>query len=167
MERYAAGDDGAFAAVFDAVSPPVYRLAAGMLRDRALAEDIVQLTFLNMHRARGTFVEGGNVLTWAKFIARRLVIDAIRLRVRDGRWTAADIEEAQARPPSPDEGVVAAETAGSIRAALAGLPASQQAVVELRAQGLSLAEMAKALGTSVLAVKLRIHRALQGLRAHK
>lgn len=46
---------------------------------------------------------------------------------------------------------VAAEIAGSIRTALAGLPASQQAVMAFRAEGLSLLDMAKALGTTVIA----------------
>ncbi len=164
MERYARGDDRAFVEVYEALATPLYRLAVRALRDRALAEDIVQMTFLNIHRARGTFVEGGSVLPWAKCIARRLVLDALRGRARDRRWTSADIEGNHARVTPPDERVAATDTAHSIQAALARLPASQKEVLELRAQGLSLVVMARVLRTTVVAVKLRIHRALLALR---
>ncbi len=164
MERYASGDDRAFADVYDALKAPLYRLAARTVRDRALAEDVVQQTFLNLCRARGSYVKGSPVLPWAKKMTRNLALDALRGRARAGRWTREDMRDSHARPTPPDERLAAVEMAGSIRAALAGLPRSQKAVLELRAQGLSLLAMASMLGTTVIAVKLRIHRALLAIR---
>src|SRR5262245_4177870 len=84
-ERTANGDDDAFGAVYDAVAPRVHALALRALGDRMLAEDVVQQTLLNVHRARGAFVPGSPVMPWAYAIARRLIIDAIRRRKRDQR----------------------------------------------------------------------------------
>lgn len=164
MERYARGDDRACVEVYELVKPPLYRFVVMRLRDVSLAEDIVQQTFLNIHRARGKFVEGGKVLPWAKTIACRLGVDATRARDRDGRWTEADIEECHGRPPGPDEEAAADEELATIRAAFSQLRPSQKVVLDYRARGLSLVEMAKALHTTVIAVKLRMHRATQRLR---
>ncbi len=61
MDRYAAGDDSAFEAIYDAVAPRVaWRWRS--LGDRTLAEDIVQQTLLNIHRARGAFMPGAPLM---------------------------------------------------------------------------------------------------------
>ncbi len=75
-------DELAFAELYDAIAPPIRWLANRAIRDPALAEDVVRQTFLHMHRCRGTFVTGSEVLPWAKSIARRLVLDALRRRAR-------------------------------------------------------------------------------------
>jgi RNA polymerase sigma-70 factor (ECF subfamily) len=168
MERYARGDDTAFAAVYDAVAPSILRYALRALSDPSQAEDIVQLTLLRMHRARGRFIAGAQVLPWAYTIARRLILDARRRRRRDERLRlkqlATELEREGA--PAPDAELVAAETATALAAAFGRLPAAQRASFELlRRDGLSLAQAAHALGTTVTAVKLRLHRATEALRA--
>src|SRR6478735_49383 len=55
MERYAAGDDAAFAQVYDEVAPRLMRHLRRHVACRAVVEDLVQQTFLQMHRARGRF----------------------------------------------------------------------------------------------------------------
>jgi len=167
MERYATGDDLAFSAVYDAVAPRVFALAARSLGDRTLAEDVVQQTLLNIHRARGAFVPGAPLMPWAYAIARRLIVDTIRRRRRELRLVEGGPrpDHRQRRPTMPDEELMACETAGSLRLALAELPGSQQAVLHLRGEGLPLATMATTLGTTVTAVKLRLHRAMSSLRS--
>jgi RNA polymerase sigma-70 factor, ECF subfamily len=166
MDRYAAGDELAFGAVYDAVAPRVFALAVRALGDHTLAEDVVQQTLLNIHRARGAFVPGSPLMPWAYAIARRLVVDAIRRRRRELRLVQdGQPPDQRPRPTTPDEELVASQTAGSLRVALAELPGSQQAVLHLRGEGLPLATMATALGTTVTAVKLRLHRAMSSLRS--
>jgi RNA polymerase sigma-70 factor (ECF subfamily) len=166
MERYARGDDLAFAAVHDAVAPRVLALATRALGDRMAAEDLVQQTLLNIHRARGTFVPGAPLMPWAYAIARRLIVDAIRRRRRELRLARCEgSPERLPRPATPDEDLMAHETAGSLRATFAALPGSQQAVLHLRGEGLTLSTTAAALGTTVTAVKLRLHRAMASLRS--
>src|SRR5262249_22057207 len=168
MERYARGDDAAFGAVYDAVAPSIYGYALRSLSDPSQAEDIVQFTLLRMHRARGSFIAGAQVMPWAFTIARNLILDARRRRRRDERLRekqlATEIDPGGEAPP--DEELVAAETATALATAYGRLPATQRRTYELlRRDGLSLAQAALTLGTTVTAVKLRLHRATEALRA--
>jgi RNA polymerase sigma-70 factor (ECF subfamily) len=166
MERYAGGDDLAFEAVYDAVAPRVRALAIRSLGDRTLAEDVAQQTLLNIHRARGAFAPGSPLMPWAYAIARRLIVDAVRRRRRELRLAEREgCPDRRRRPATPDEELMAYETASSLRTVFAALPGSQQAVLHLRGEGLPLSTMAEALGTTVTAVKLRLHRAMGSLRS--
>ena len=169
MERYAAGDDAAFAAIYDALAPRLFGYLVRQTRDVARAEDLVQQTLLHMHRARGSFIAGAQVTPWAFAIARRLLIDGFRRGKREVlRATDDEASEdvAIATDPSADDLVQAQQTARRIQRELARLPETQRVAFELIKQdGLSLAEAAEVLGTTVAAVKLRAHRAYEALRA--
>ncbi len=165
MERYARGDDGAFATLFEELAPRLKALATRELGDAALAEDVVQQTFLNVHRARGMFVAGAEVLPWAYAIARRLAMDELRRRARAKRIVGSERPAPGDGGARPDEEVAAQQTASRLERAFAALPESQQRVFRLRRHGLSIAEVAGMLGTTIPSVKLRLHRAAVALRA--
>jgi RNA polymerase sigma-70 factor (ECF subfamily) len=170
MDRYADGDAAAFAEVYDLLAP---RLAAFFHRrtpDAAAAEDLTQQTLLNMHRARQSFVRGSGVTPWAFAIARRLLIDAHRRRRNEVLLEpgAAEAQEDQRPAPDgvPDEVVSSHQMAARARAELARLPEPQRAAYQLvREEGLSLAEAAEVLGTTQAAVKQRMFRVSEALRA--
>ena len=167
MERYARGDDAAFSELYDLLAPRLLRYLTRQTRNTARAEDVLQQTFLRIHRARGRFLAGAAVVPWAMAIARRLFIDD--LRHRDDRAARSLEDEPHLDPPDPAPSavdlVVASELAARIRRELAKLPIAQREAFELIKQdGLSLAEAAGVLGTTVTAVKLRAHRAYQALR---
>jgi RNA polymerase sigma-70 factor (ECF subfamily) len=172
MNRYAEGDDSAFAAVHRAVAERLYAFLARMARSPVLADDLLQETFLRMHRARGSFVRGARLLPWCYAIARNVCIDHARQRaVRKER--AIGNEEGEAvfdQPTGPDADgeqlTMAAELAEIVEAALAKLPHNQrEAFVLLRYEGLSVADAAAVLGTTEGAVKLRAFHAYEALRA--
>ncbi|HEX4516284.1 MAG TPA: RNA polymerase sigma factor [Polyangiaceae bacterium] len=164
MDRYALGDAAAFEIVYDRLAPRLMPMLVSLTRDGALAEDIVQQTFLQMHCARETYVRGADASPWAFAIARRLAIDVFRKRRReilceDG---AADVE---ASGGSPEETLRARRAASSIARALAALPPGQRDAFELtKLEGLTLVESAARLGKTVLALKLGVHRASTTLR---
>jgi RNA polymerase sigma-70 factor (ECF subfamily) len=166
MERYARGDDGAFAQVYDALAPRLYGYLLRQTRDRGRAEDIVQQTMLQIHRARDRFIPGAEVMPWAFAIARRLLVDEVR---RSRRVILSDDGEQDAGLsllPMADDMVSAGELAERIQRVLAELPSSQRVAFELiKQEGLTVAEAAQVLGTTVAAVKLRAHRAYEALRA--
>ncbi len=168
MDRYAAGDDAAFGEVYDEIAPRIYAFLMRQTRDAARAEDVLQQTLLKMHVARGSFLPGAPVLPWAYAIARRLLIDSGRRGRRevltsDGEGPADDVPASGARA---DDLVAAQELAGLVRAELARLPEAQRVAFELvKQEGLSMAEAAEVLGTTVSAVKLRAFRAYEALRA--
>jgi RNA polymerase sigma-70 factor (ECF subfamily) len=167
MERYAAGDDAAFADLYDSLASQLYSYLVRQTRNRAHAEDLVQQTFLQVHRARGTFIPGSEVRPWIFAIARRLMIDDLR---RKRRETNHQQEELQAGDRDavdrPDQELVARRLADRLHQALLKIPESQRTAYTLtKQQGLSLVEAAQVLGTTVTAVKLRTHRAVEALRA--
>ncbi|HYQ04386.1 MAG TPA: RNA polymerase sigma factor [Polyangiaceae bacterium] len=167
MERYAQGDESAFASVYDSVAPRVHAYLIRQTRDRAVADDLLQQTLLQIHRKRGTYVAGLPVLPWAFAIARRLYIDECRRRKTDALWSARDVGEDDRRASAlPDDEFATREAARLVEAELARMPGNQRVAFELlKVDGLSHQEAAQALGTTVNAVKLRAFRAYSAIRA--
>ncbi|MCC6159682.1 MAG: RNA polymerase sigma factor [Deltaproteobacteria bacterium] len=159
MERYADGDEAAFAALYAELRPVI----AGRLMRKAgveLAEDIVQATFLKLHAHRANYRTGTAVLPWVFTIADRLLIDAFRKRGRD-----------PARPSDelPDPGAWDAHVdpflSEAVRAAIETLPEYQRVVVVMHVfEGLDLHEVAERLGLEPTTVRVRKHRAWASLR---
>src|SRR6476646_11279917 len=75
MNRYADGDASAFPILYDAIAARIEGLVRRRTRDPSRIDDIVQQTFERIHRARGTFIPGSDVLSWAFKIARNLCLD--------------------------------------------------------------------------------------------
>jgi RNA polymerase sigma-70 factor, ECF subfamily len=165
MERYAAGDDRAFSAVYDLLAP---RLMRYLLRTQGPADaaDLLQETMLHVHRARSDFIAGAAVAPWALAIARRLLADQRRKRDRGPTAHGALPETQAAELPSPEDVLQGRELTEWFESTLAELPPGQRAAFELvRGEGLSFMQAARVLGTTVGAAKLRLHRAYDTLRA--
>jgi RNA polymerase sigma-70 factor (ECF subfamily) len=167
MDRYARGDDQAFAEVYDAVAPRVHAYLLRQTKNRVSADDLLQQTLLAMHRHRGSYASGLPVLPWAFAIARRLFIDEYRRRRTDALWSARHVaDEDRVASSFPDDEMASRQTAEQVRAALARLPETQRAAFDLlRVEGLSHDQAAQVLGTTVAAVKLRAFRAYCAIRA--
>jgi RNA polymerase sigma-70 factor, ECF subfamily len=167
MDRYARGDDAAFADVYDAVAPRIHAFLLRQVRDRVSADDLLQKTLLQMHRKRGTYVAGLAVMPWAYAIARRLCIDEFRRRKTDMLWSARAILEGDRVALSlPDDHALSRELAELVEAELSRMPETQRVAFELlRIDGLSHDEAAQVLGTTVSAVKLRAFRAYTAIRS--
>lgn len=169
MERYACGDDAAFERLYDAVAPRLFSYLLRQTRDRGRAEDLLQQTLLHMHKARGTFLPGAEVMPWAFAIARRLLVDHVRKDRRDRMIAAAEMIVAAGLVSSAgvaaDDLVHARQVERRVQEVLLALPDTQRVAFELVKQdGLSHAEAAQVLGTTVAAIKQRTHRAYTALR---
>ena len=106
MERYARGDEAAFGELYDAIAPRLLGFLRKATRDAFAAEDLMQLTLLHMHRARGSFIPGAPVLPWAFAIARRLMTDHARRRRVEQRLfsEAAADDDRMAHEPTASDG---------------------------------------------------------------
>ncbi len=165
MDRYAAGDDEAFAVVYDALAPRLHAYLLRHTRNSADAADLLQQTMLHIHRGRGVFISGAEVAPWAFAIARRL-LSRTRRRVPILRADEELLDGRASDAPRADDLVHAQELAARVDHALSELPTSQRQAFELtKKHGLSLVQAAQVLGTTVCAVKLRIHRAYGAIRA--
>lgn len=166
MDQYAGGEEGAFVDLYDELAPRLHRFALRWTGNRSTAEDAVQQTLLQIHCARHRFVRGGAVLPWAYAIARRLLIDLDRHRVRealrdDGVRSSGDPTPA----PSQEEALHRRRAAAEARRDLELLPSGWREAFELvKVEGLSVAETAEVLGITRGMVKIRTHRAAVALR---
>jgi RNA polymerase sigma-70 factor (ECF subfamily) len=165
MERYAAGDDGAFSELYDALAPRLLAFLQRQVRDTSRAEDLLQQTMLQIHTARGRFLPGAEVLPWAFAIARRLVIDGYRRRKHEVPTDSDPAGEATAPHQPADERLHSLRLARDVERELARLPEAHRVAFELvKKDGLSMKEAAQVLGTTATAIKLRAHRAYVALR---
>jgi RNA polymerase sigma-70 factor, ECF subfamily len=165
MARYSGGEDKAMGELYDRLAPRLYQFLLRRLRHQAEAEDVLQQTFLQIHRARGTFVSGSRVAPWAFVICRRLLVDRVRSRGSRESKASQELDEKMVDPRGDIESMVYARELGEQAAkVLDALPAAQRhAFVMLRIDQLSVVEAADVLGVSVSAVKLRAHRAYVAL----
>lgn len=172
MQRYCDGDAGAFRELYALVAPRLLGYLLKMARDRAVADDLLQQTFLKVHRARAAYVRGADPLPWIYSIAHRTFIDHTRkhkravVRVGEGdelpEVAAAITGESDDRR---DDGRADPEAVAAALDALAELPAPQrEAVVLTKLDGKSVAEAAEIAGTTVGAMKVRAHRGYEALR---
>jgi RNA polymerase sigma-70 factor, ECF subfamily len=167
MNRYATGDDAAFGDLYDSLAPRLYRLALAKVKDKTRAEDLVQQTLLQMHRARGRFVKGSMVTPWAFAILNRLFIDQVR-RKHVELFTSSGNDDTRhpSDKPGPEESAYRREVERLVQEQLTNLSPQQQCAFELVFFGqMSHGEAAESLGTTVASVKLRIQRATQALRS--
>ena len=170
MAAYVAGDGRAFEQLFARLAPRLHRFFQRSFRSEATADDLLQKTFLKLHRARDTYKPDMRVAPWAFAIAARVRLDEFRRRKRlaeDGDEEAlARADEAQAAEARErDESAIDGDTADAVRRAVDALPESQRVVIHLnRFEGMTFAEIARVLGTTEGAIKLRAFRAYGALR---
>lgn len=170
MQRYCDGDASAFRELYSLVAPRLLGYLMKMARSRAVADDMLQLTFLKVHRARAAYVRGADPVPWMYSIAHRTFIDETR-RVKRAIVQSAgeDVPEIAAaitgESADQREEPIDSELARSALDALAKLPEQQrEAVVLTKLDGKSVAEAADIAGTTVGAMKVRAHRGYEALR---
>lgn len=164
----AAGDASALSDIYDRHSSAVFGLAIHMTRDRGLAEDIVQETFVGLWRHAAEFdPDRASLRAWIMSIAHNGAIDIIRRR--RGLTVSLDSEEGvmNALPPSADVWpcVVERHDAVVVRNALATLPENQRRSIELAYfRGMTQQEIAVETGAPLGTVKGRVRLGLVRLR---
>lgn len=164
MAAYVGGDRSAFAELFSRYGPRLQRL---MQRDMSRAEDahdLVQQTFLQLHRARNDFRVGAKLRPWLFTIALNLKRQHFR-RLGRRPESSLDAEDGGIEPVAPRGNPEARVGDVQLRAALQKLPDAQREVIVLHwFEGLSFREIATAVGASQSAVKVRAHRGYNKLR---
>lgn len=150
-------EPAAFEAVLNPLMLPAYRLAYGMLRDRAEAEDAVQEAALRAWRHRRTFREGMQMRPW--FFA--IVANQCRTARRRPWWSVVRAPE----PRRAADGAGDPEGAIDVRRALRRMAHEERLVVVLRYYvDLDYAEIAETLGITEQAARSRTQRAVRRLR---
>jgi RNA polymerase sigma-70 factor (ECF subfamily) len=176
------GREDAFRELVRRYERPVFSLIYRMVRDREVAEDLSQETFIKVLNHIDRYRPEFKLSSWLFKIANNLTIDHLRKRQLrtvsiDGSPHAATAAEAEAssfdvetRGESPLEELESREVGSAIERAIAGLRPEYRACILLRhVEGRSYEEIAATLDLPLGTVKTYIHRArheLRGVLAH-
>jgi RNA polymerase sigma-70 factor, ECF subfamily len=163
----AAGDQQAFASLYDRLAPQVLGVALRVLRDRALAEEVAQEVFVEIWRKADRFdPDRGTAAGWVATLTHRRAVDRVRseqaARDRDDRVQRRDSVRAF---DEVSDAVGQRLDHWQVRQALAGLSERQREAVELAYfQGHTYREVAHVLGIPEGTAKSRLRDALLRLR---
>lgn len=156
LTRVARQDRDAFHRFYDAYADRVLRYALTLLRNRHLAEEVVQETMLAVWSGAAGFTGRSRVSTWVFGIARNQAFNLLRREKRGGRRPAEDFIL-----PDPSDGI---HQERRVLEALETLPEAQREVVFFTFyEGLSYAQIAGILGVPEGTVKSRMHHAKKRL----
>jgi RNA polymerase sigma-70 factor (ECF subfamily) len=166
LDRIRRGDTEGAAELFERYAPALLRFADRMLSDRASAEEVTQEVFVKVISRAHQYDGRAGVASWLFAIAANACRDRRR---RDRRAAVVPLEaapEPRDRSESVEAVIASTQRRRAVREALAELSEEQrEALVLARYHGMPYAEIARTLGISVGAVKTRIFRAVESLKA--
>src|SRR3954470_10051685 len=181
------GDETVFGTIVDAWSPGLMRMAQMFVRDRAVAEEVVQETWVAVIRGIDRFEGRSSLKTWiyrilmntAKTRGQResrsipfsaaarddeAAVDPDRFLGPDHRW-AGGWMLGPSEWQTPEEELLQGETRDAILAAIEELPESQRAVITMRdVEGFGPEEVAETLGITDGNQRVLLHRARSKVR---
>jgi RNA polymerase sigma-70 factor (ECF subfamily) len=163
VARRTAGEEIDFEALYRTSRDDVYAYIAGLVHDRAAAEEVTAAAFERALTRRSSYKAGrGSPRAWLFGIARNAAYDELRRRRRTEPM--ADPEER--RPPGGDSTAEVALRRAALAAGLARLSPEERELVGLRFEaGLTGAEVGTVLGISESNVGTRLSRVVAKLRA--
>lgn len=168
MRAYQSGDGAAFNRLYAALGPVLRRYLRSVARDETRVDDLVQETFLQIHRARRTYNPERPVIPWALAIARHVFLMECRVRKRKYDPAAVEFDEEvsfadSGLERSAESSMMARD---QVRRGLASLtPGARRVVMMHHVQGWSFREIGERLGINSTAAKLRASRGMNALRS--
>jgi RNA polymerase sigma-70 factor (ECF subfamily) len=172
LGQYLAGDQSAISQLIDRHSHRVRDYIRMMVKDRDLADDILQETLIKVVRVidEGRYTDSGKFLSWVLRIAHNQVIDYFRQQKQQKQLTEADagydvLGTLRFAEPTVEDRMVSEQIAADLRNLVEELPAEQREVVKMRYYAnLTFKEIAEATDVSVNTALGRMRYALINLR---
>jgi RNA polymerase sigma-70 factor, ECF subfamily len=160
LRQVATGDQAAFGVLYDEYSTSVYNYLLRLVRERPIAEDLLQEVFLALWQGAKNFQERAKVKTWLLRIAHHQAVSWLRrnrlVSVYEELETTEDFQI--------EEQMVEAWEADQARRALDQLSPKHRAVIELAfVHNLAYADIAMVLDCPIGTIKSRMSYALQHL----
>jgi len=164
--RFRSGDSNALARIYADHRQNLLRLAAGLLNQTSLAEDIVHDVFVQLAKSPEKVRLRGNLKS---FLATCVVNRVRNANKAAHRWRRGGLDEAgvvASDQPGPERWIIASERLIRLNDALAELPYEQREVVLLHLQGgMKFRDIAKSQGVSIDTVRSRYRYGLEKLRS--
>ncbi len=163
VQRAQQGDEAAFEQIYTALYAPLFRFVLVRTKDRDLAEDITQNTFIKFLSTLPTF-EGSAPLPYLHTVARNAIIDHYRKKQPDfddeALWALASTA------PTQEEVLVLGEEVATVVGALTQLSPTEEAAVRLKyLDGLETSEVAQYLDKTEEAVRQLLSRGVRRIRS--
>ena len=169
VERTLGGDRDAFGVLVRRYERLVFRIVGGFLRNHQDVEDVAQEAFLRAFEGLQGFRAGAPFGPWIAQIATRVCYDRLRQRQRRGGVAWEDLSPAEQSAAQDLAGGSSQTDRTAVRdlldRAMAFLPPKDRMVLILAdALEFSGSEVARAMGCSAVAGRIRLHRARRVLR---
>jgi RNA polymerase sigma-70 factor (ECF subfamily) len=168
IERLKRRDPQALAELYDLYGRLAYSLVLRVVRDKAIAEDLVQETFLRVwNRVHSIDADKGAIGPWLLAVARNRAIDYLRSSEGRDRNVAVEWDEADHAPlyREMEAGILLSDQVRRVKAAMQKLSPNHRIVMELAYfEGLSQSEMSAKMGQPLGTIKTWVRTALQSLR---
>jgi len=168
MSAYVKGDRQAFMQLFSSLAPRIHRFFLASFRSAAIADDLLQTTFLLVHRGRQSYRAGEALRPWIFRIAANVRTDEFRRRARTQQPLQPlheTSDEKLAAPVDTQHVAAADEEAQHIRTALDALPEKPRAILHLyHYEGFNFREIGEMLGIPEGTARVTAFRAHQQLR---
>lgn len=167
LQRVAAGDQGAFARLYDMLSSRVFGLILRVLVDRSQSEEVLQEVFLELWQSASKFVPNrGQGRSWVLTIAHRRAVDRVRsAQASADRDVRAGFRDLDVPHDDVAESVEMRMEAQRVAHALTVLPEAQREAITLAYYGgYSQSEIAALVGAPLGTIKTRMRDGLARLR---
>jgi RNA polymerase sigma factor (sigma-70 family) len=166
LQQVRQGDPGGAEAIFQRHGTAILHFATRMLGNESEAEEICQDVFLKMIGRAEQYDGRAPLVSWLLSIAANACRDQLRRRKRVSAVPLTLVQELPSGDPSAVNVLLAEERRTMVQEALAALSEEQrEALVLARYHGLPYAQVASTLGITEGAVKTRIFRAVETLKA--
>ena len=150
-----------FSLLYNRYASKIYSKCISLLKDEAMAQDATQEIFMKIFLNLARFGEKAKFSTWVYSITYNYCIDALRKDQRHGAIFSDDLEKA---PDEAAEEVSDAEMAeikvSVLKQVMQQIPSGDRAILRMKyEEGMAIKEMAKVLGKTESAIKMKIKRA--------
>lgn len=163
MVSYQAGNWQAFEQIYHALKDPLFRFLGSRVRDHAHAEDLLQQTFLQIHRSRRTYLPGKSARAWAFGVTKNVLLMDLRQRSRKSDKELPLEQAFAAHSPATADRVVGQDL---LDKALRVLSEDQaEAFLLHEVHGFTFREIGGILGIRAVTAKVRAFRASRAIQA--
>jgi RNA polymerase sigma-70 factor (ECF subfamily) len=166
IERARIGDPAAMEELLAKVAPSVHRFGLRMCKNEHDADDVLQDTLLSIATHLRDFEGRSSLLSWVFTLTRTACARRRRGLKNQPMVSDADLPETHDSTPTPEQRTADRELVEALGRAVNGLPEEYWEAIVLRdIEGLAMADAADALGITIEALKGRLRRAREALRA--
>jgi RNA polymerase sigma-70 factor (ECF subfamily) len=145
---------------------PLYRFAAGLLKDNHEAEDVVQDIFLKLWNIRNTMEEIKNINAFAHTMTRNACLDKLKSRrIKYYAEASPGIPEPAVDDPDPASAIELKDSTDRVKVLISSLPEQQRAIIHLRdIEGYSYEEISEIMNMEINTIRVALSRARRSVR---